>query len=269
MTKRIRIGAISNTPIKRRRDRLRKARLSVLFLLLAAGHACLAQDATAGNSSDDINYQNAPLGMSLPNLQKKFPGVAYCPNANVEDEDSAVPLAGYQPVINDALTPEVDGQGFMHLDGSILRIYSAVCPSSDTRTSPLFFIFNGMVLAVTKKTTDDADGTIQDAATRLSSSLPFSKKGTFEVSGILIRYPETLVYSESEDKRVILLIDDWAKSLCAQFPTMNDCSPPKLGLTIGYVDLSLWNSYSQQVRARISKVLGQKQKEGDSVAKKI
>jgi hypothetical protein len=247
------------------------AKLGAVFgTILALG---MATGRAQSDSDNVITRRNAPLGIELSAVQKRFPSCTLDknPGGRQSPRDKAIfePLTGYSPPFPDLTPSDADGTiltlAWRESDGSSETMavldWGAVteadlrCPGGDLGLKYELLVFNGKVMGVAK---NDVDKNFTEAATllgTLAAVVPgrrgpvhrsfYPESSTMSNDGSRHSVPVYVTYVDDNNLRVVMeTIEPHQTSFGRSWTAIN----------VAYIDLSLWKMYTARVQDDIARV---------------
>ena len=236
-------------------------------------HNVVARDA-ADTARGFITHSNAPLGLTLTEAARKFPTCRVSSSEGGIHGDWFPPLTSYLPPIMDLL-PNLNGQtlgsaqgalsaripvpGGMvpTLDDSILEYYHFWCGDPNDVNAPSYELvtYQSRIMVISKTDYDETYRSAQTVIDDLGPNLPGNHSEIHEATAYTDGAHELVEYSDDGNERIVLEVED---------PHLSPINGERTftAIQMGYVDLPLWNSYSERVVQKLHRMLDQdKQRE--------
>lgn len=217
-------------------------------------------DSSKTKRSDVVfTHENVPLGMTVAALTKKYPQCKVNPEEQPVAESEAAndsywfPIIGYEPTIP-GLTPEynghilVDPNSLQPAFGNTMSFKSIYCDGGGNRWPPEYrvgFFKSKIVIAIKKGdvSADDPKAAVEELRSKLvGSPIPIQQGHMYREEHAAVY----VTYSDVGNIRTVVGLD--TESFVG-------------GLSIAYIDIGLWNEYSNTVTSEIKRMKDAKQAE--------
>lgn len=230
-----------------------------LLSILLVGIVKLSFAGSSRTERPDVVFtqQTAPLGLTVTELKKKYPQCKVSSEEQPVAEPEAVndsywfPIIGYEPPPPNLL-PKYNG--FILTDpntlqpalGNALSFQSIDCDGGGVRWPPEYRVgfFKSKIILVIKKgdvSADDPEAAVEQLRGRLGGTpIPIQQGHMYREE----RATVFVTYSDVGNIRTIVGLD--TESIFG-------------GMSIAYIDLGLWNEYSNTVVSEIKKIEDTKQ----------